>query len=128
MAKACEAQGHAVRRALHGAAALEVALEEPPDVLVCPVDLSVIDGARLQEILRGNPRTRHASFVFLLKDELDAPMSMDPRDATVVEPWHPREVIARIEASQTRTQRFGGTRANVEIEGNLAQISVVDLL
>ena len=125
---ACEAQGHTVVRAPHGAAALEFALEEPPEVVVCPVDLSIIDAARLEEILRGNPRTKHASFVFLVKDELDAPMSMDARDSTVVAPWRPGDVLDRVEATLTRTQRFGGTRPNTEIEGSLAQISVVDLL
>jgi CheY-like chemotaxis protein len=128
LSRGCQDQGYGVTTAQHGAAALELALESPPDMLVCPVDLPVIDGTRLQEILRGNPRTRHASFVFLLKDELDAPMSMDPRDATLTDPWSVRDLLAHIEASQTRTQRFGGSRPNVEIEGNLAQISVVDLL
>jgi CheY-like chemotaxis protein len=128
IAGACEGQGHSVVRAPHGAAALELALEEPPDMVVCPVDLSVIDAARLEQILRGNPRTRHASFVFLVKDELDAPMSMDPRDSTVVAPWKAADVLERIEATLTRTQRFGGSRPNTEIEGNLTQISVVDLL
>jgi len=128
LANACEAQGHQVVRAPHGATALELALEDPPDAVVCPVDLSVIDGARLEEILRGNPRTRHASFIFLVKDEMDAPISMDPRDSTVVAPWHPSDVLALLDASATRTQRFGGSRPNTEIEGKLTQISVVDLL
>jgi len=125
---ACEARGHRVLGAPHGAAALELALEHAPEVVVCPVDLAVIDGARLEEILRGNPRTRHASFVFLVKDELDAPMAMDPRDATVVSPWSAVSVLERIEAVVNRTQRFGGARPASEIEGNLSQISVVDLL
>jgi len=128
LAAACESHGHQVVRAPHGAAALELALEEPPDVVVCPVDLSVIDGSRLEEILRGNPRTRHASFTFLVKDEMDAPMSMDPRDSTVVAPWRSSDVLDLIDASLTRTQRFGGSRPHTEIEGKLTQISVVDLL
>jgi len=125
---ACEARGHRVLGAPHGAAALEIALEHAPEVVVCPVDLAVIDGARLEEILRGNPRTRHASFVFLVKDDLDAPMAMDPRDATVVSPWPASAVLERVEAVVSRTQRFGGSRPASEIEGNLSQISVVDLL
>jgi len=128
LAGACESQGHQVVRAQHGAAALELALEETPEVVICPVDLSVIDGARLEEILRGNPRTRHASFIFLVKDEMDAPMSMDPRDSTVVAPWRTSDVLDLVEASLTRTQRFGGSRPNTEIEGKLTQISIVDLL
>jgi CheY-like chemotaxis protein len=128
LADACRTQGHKVVVTPHGAAALEAALEAPPDVVVCPVDLSVIDGTRLEAILRGNPRTRHAAFVFLVKDDFDAPMSMDPRDTTIIAPWHASDLIALLDASQRRVQRFGGSRASTEIEGSLAQISVVDLL
>lgn len=126
--EACVARGYVVDRVRHGAAALELALERVPDVVVCPVDLPVIDGERLSGILRGNPRTRHASFVFLVKDELDAPMAIDPRDGTVVEPWHDEDVLDHIDALIERTSRFGEARADTEIEGKLTQISLVDLL
>ena len=107
---------------------MELALDRVPDVVVCPVDLPVIDGERLAGILRGNPRTRHASFVFLVKDELDAPMAIDPRDGSVVEPWPDEDVLDHIDALIERTSRFGEARADTEIEGKLTQISLVDLL
>ena len=126
--EACVARGYVVDGARHGASALELALERVPDVVVCPVDLPVIDGERLAGILRGNPRTRHASFVFLVKDELDAPMAIDPRDGTVVEPWHDEDVLDHIDALIERTSRYGEARGDTEIEGKLTQISLVDLL
>ncbi len=128
IADACIARGHLVERATQGAAALETALERIPDVVICPIDLAVIDGYRLSQILRGNPRTRATSFIFLVNDELDAPMTMDSRDATVVSPWHPEDVLDHIHAVIERTQRFGEMRSDTEIEGKLAQISIVDLL
>ncbi len=128
IADACIARGHLVERATHGAAALEIALERIPDIVICPIDLSVIDGYRLSQILRGNPRTRATSFIFLVNDELDAPMTMDSRDATVVSPWHPEDVLDHISAVLERTQRFGEMRTHTEIEGKLSQIGVVDLL
>ncbi len=126
--EACVARGYVVDGARHGASALELALERVPDVVVCPVDLPVIDGERLAGILRGNPRTRHASFVFLVKDELDAPMAIDPRDGTVVDPWHDEDVLDHIDALIERTSRYGEARGDTEIEGKLTQISLVDLL
>jgi CheY-like chemotaxis protein len=128
VAEACQAQGFAVDRARHGAAALETALDRVPSAVVCPIDLPVIDAVRLAEILRGNPRLRHASFVFLVKDELDAPMAMDPRDSVVVSPWLIEDVIANINAVAERSERFGDGKPESEIEGKLSQISVVDLL
>jgi CheY-like chemotaxis protein len=127
-AEACSSRGYVVDRVSHGAAALELALERVPDVLLCPIDLPVIDGQRLAEVLRGNPRTRHASFIFLVKDELDAPMAMDPRDGTVVAPWHEEDVLDHIDAFLERSARFGEARSDTEIEGKLTQISLVDLL
>ncbi len=127
-AEATAARGFVVDRVATGAAALELALELVPDIIVCPIDLPLIDGERLAEILRSNPRTRHACFVFLVKDELDAPMSLDPRDGTVVAPWHDEDVLDHIDAAQERSARFGGDRSDTEIEGRLTQISLVDLL
>ena len=128
VADACQARGYVVDRVRHGAAALELALERVPGVVVCPIDLPVIDAVRLSEILRGNPRLRHASFVFMVKDELDAPMAMDPRDSVVVAPWLLEDVLANIDSVAERNQRFGDIRPESEIEGKLSQISVVDLL
>lgn len=128
LAEACLTRGHVVDRAGHGAAALELALERVPEVIVCPIDLAVIDGSRLAEILRGNPRTRNASFIFLVNDELDAPLSLDSRDATVVSPWAEGDILDDIDAVEERGSRFGEVRPDSEIEGKLAQISVVDLL
>ena len=126
--EALASRGFALERASHGAAALEIALERVPDVVICPIDLPVIEGERLAEILRGNPRTRHASFVYLVNDDLDVPMAMDPRDGTLTEPWHPEELLDFIDAFAERNARFGDSRPNTEIEGKLTQISLVDLL
>ena len=126
-AEALAARGYVVDRVPHGAAALEVALERVPDVLIAPIDLPVIEGERLAEILRGNPRTRHVSFLFFVQDELDAPMGMDPRDGFVVAPWSEEDVLEHIESAGERAPR-AEERSDTEIEGKLTQISLVDLL
>ena len=128
VSEACTGRGHVVELAPHGASALELALERVPEVVICPIDLAVIDGVRLAEILRGNPRTRSVSFVFLVNDELDAPISMDSRDATVVAPWHEADVLDHLDLILERSARFGEIRSDKEIEGKLAQIPVADLL
>ena len=107
VAEACTGRGHIVEVAAHGATALELSLERIPEAVICPIDLAVIDGVRLAEILRGNPRTRGTSFIFLVNDELDAPISMDSRDATVVAPWHEADVLDHVDAILERSARFG---------------------
>src|SRR5882672_8904338 len=128
IAEACTGRGHIVELAQHGATALELSLERIPEAVICPIDLAVIDGVRLAEILRGNPRLRGTSFIFLVNDELDAPISMDSRDATVVAPWHEADVLDHVDAILERSARFGEIRSDTEIEGKLSQISVADLL
>ncbi|MCZ6713441.1 MAG: DUF4388 domain-containing protein [Deltaproteobacteria bacterium] len=128
LAEACLARNHSVERVAQGAAALEWTLERQPELVVCPLDLPVIDGGRLAEILRSNPRTRDVSFLFLVKDELDAPVPMDPRDAVVVAPWHKEAVLDYIDAVLERSARQGEVRKDAEMAGQLSQISAGDLL
>ncbi len=128
LAEACAARGHVVDRATHGPAALELALERLPDVVVCSIDLPIIDGSRLAEILRVNPRTRGASLVFLVEDELDAPLSLDLRDRIVVAPWREADVLEQIDAVLERERRGDAGKRDAELEGKLSQISLADLL
>ncbi len=128
LAEACLARHHSVERVVHGAAALEWTLERLPELVICPLDLPVIDGARLAEILRSNPRTRDVCFLFLVKDELDAPVPLDPRDGAIVAPWHRDAVLDHIDAVLERGARLGEVRADTDMEGKLSQISAGDLL
>ena len=62
---ACLAHGFDTHHAETGAAALETALAEAPQLVVVSVELPLIDGPRLAEILRANPRTAEARCLFL---------------------------------------------------------------
>ena len=57
IAVACRSLGIEVRAASHGAAALEIALADKPAAIVAQLDLPLIDGTQLAEILRTNPHT-----------------------------------------------------------------------
>ena len=111
-----------------GAVALERSIESPPDLLFCPLDLPILDGAKLAEILRNNPRSRGVIFIYLLEDALDAPVGMDVRDRIVLAPWQHEQISEEIDAALERGPRLGDARSEHEIEGSLAQISLVDLL
>jgi CheY-like chemotaxis protein len=124
----CTDRGFTVENADQGAVALERSIESPPDLLVCALDLPIIDGAKLAEILRNNPRTRAVVVVYLLEDALDAPVSMDVRDRIVLAPWHREQLVEQIDAALERGARLTDDRPEHEIEGSLAQISLVDLL
>lgn len=97
--EALAGNGWSVARASHGPGALELALVQAPDVLVCALELPLIDGGRLADILRANPNTRELGVVYLAEDELDAPISLDRRDRIVVAPWETAAILAHVEAS-----------------------------
>lgn len=124
--------GLEVRRASHGAAALEMALAEPPAVLVVQLSLPLIEGAQLGQILRTNPRTRAVELLYLAdsrseagRQELDGAIAPPPVDSTAV-------------ARQTRdlaerwAQRGGAPEAvdedSVGVDGELSQLPLADLL
>jgi CheY-like chemotaxis protein len=128
IAEACAARGHVVDRAVHGAAALELGLERVPQVVLTPVDLPIIEGARLAEILRSNPRTHSVRFVFLVEDELDAPVGLDLRDRIAVAPWDDSDVMEHVDALAERDSRYPDVRRDAEIEGKLSRLGLVDLI
>jgi CheY-like chemotaxis protein len=125
---ACTAYGLVVDRATQGAEALERALKHPPDIVICPDSLDVIDGGRLAHILRANPRTQGVVFLYVLQDELDAPVGMNLRDRLLVEPWGEKELLEGLDEALERDNTVPEIRSEHEVEGNLSQISLLDLL
>ena len=65
IAEACTARGLACRVTTHGAAALEAALSEVPQVLVGQLGLPLIDSPKLAAILHANPRTQGVAVLFV---------------------------------------------------------------
>jgi DNA-binding response OmpR family regulator len=128
---ACAARGFATSLAPHGAAALEAALSDVPDVVVAPTDLSLIDAPKLAEILRANPRTQGTRFVFL-----GNPQEVSPDtgyfDEVLPSTADPDEVGMRVEAILAQHTRINAmereAEADHEVEGKLSQIPLTDLL
>ena len=126
--EACAVRGYATRIVGHGAAALETAVREAPDVLVTAGDLDLIDAAKLVEILRANPRTRRVRFVFVG----DAPASGSEEWGAVTLPADadPDEVGERVAELAARGSELDAVvrEAREVVEGRLSQIPLVDLL
>lgn len=95
--QACIQRGFATRVVHHGAAALEAALSELPDVVVCQIALPLIDASRLRGILRANPHTRDVKLVYLGDQAADA-ATQGLGGPIVMPPIDPVQVATRIEA------------------------------
>lgn len=126
---ACLANGFETRHVETGAAALEAALAEAPQLVVVSVELPLIDGLRLAEILRANPRTAEARCLFL--GRLDG-RPASPFDEVMPASAQAEDVAAQVVALLARQTRMDSVRresaARREVEGQLGQIPLVDLI
>jgi CheY-like chemotaxis protein len=131
IARALEAGGRRCRTASTGVAALEVALSEPPRLIVVQAELPLVEASKLAEILRANPRTRSVQLVVLGRDGRRAAW------AGVGEEWldakvAPEEIVAgvaRLLERQARIEKLdAGAHAESELEGSLVDIRPAELL
>jgi CheY-like chemotaxis protein len=125
------AEKHSVFFAKDGAAALEVAIAKVPGVIIADADLPLIDARKLAEILRTNPRTQQARFFFLGSLESEGSLA-DLFDEVLSDPVDPGAVARRVTellAKQDQLDALEGDLGSAsELEGQLNQISLVDLL
>ncbi|MBK7947523.1 MAG: DUF4388 domain-containing protein [Deltaproteobacteria bacterium] len=131
LARAFELAGRPVTLAANGAAALELALSQPPRLLVVHADLPLVDAAKLSEILRANPRTRHVHFLVLGREGRRGGAAAigdewleesAPSDAVVA-------AAARMLERQVRLEELdlGAHEANL-LEGSLLDLRPAELL
>jgi len=128
--EACRSRGIDCEVAAHGAQALEQALAAPPAVIVARADLPLVDAPRLAEILRANPRTRPARFVFL-GDERDPAAPGGVGDLWMAPAPDPTDVAASLEELLERCERaarVGSEPGRGTTDGELGQLPLVELL
>jgi DNA-binding response OmpR family regulator len=126
LAPALRQRGFQVHAARDGSRALQVAILRFPDVVLFDERCPLVDAKTFVRILRTNPRTERIPVV-LVGEAADADRA---RLGTYLrKPFNLDEVLARIEQIFRRVEASRAVSAESrEIEGNLAQIPLVDLL
>jgi DNA-binding response OmpR family regulator len=126
LAPALRQRGWQVHAARDGARALQIAILRFPDVILFDERSPLLDARTFVRILRTNPRTERIPVV-LTGDSSDADRA---RLGTYLKkPFNQDEVLARIEGIFRRADAAKAVSGESrEIEGNLAQIPLVDLL
>ncbi|MDO8444794.1 MAG: DUF4388 domain-containing protein [Deltaproteobacteria bacterium] len=124
-----KARGYEVITADDGATALNKALSEMPAMVVLSVTLPVIDGIKLSQILRSNPRAEGIPFIFLSESDIQIPHFQSHKDTLFIKPVNVDEVAARIYSLFEKVERTREvSREEKIIEGGLSEISLPDLL
>lgn len=73
-----ELYDYSVTAACNGKEGLEVALQQPPDLILCDIQMPVMDGYHLFELIRKYPALKNSRFIFFTasseKKEVEAGM------------------------------------------------------
>ena len=139
--QALSAQGIEVKIARDGGRALEVAVLEQPDLVVFDAESSVLDAPRFCEILRGNPRTEKTPVIVTGYDARppNAPAGTPAAPAGglglaasfIARPFTVEALANRVRELLRRRSaaaQVADTAATSVVQGNLAEIALVDLL
>ncbi len=129
--KLCTNQGVQTFFASDGPTALQLALAELPTMVILALQLPLIDGAKLAEILRTNPRTQNTRFLFVSERSLGG-RQVEFYDEVICEPIDLVTLGQRIEEIFVRSEKLDALGEEVEradkLSGRLSQVSLPDLL
>lgn len=121
--------GMEVLYAKDGPVALQKALEGDPDVIVTEIVLPLLNAVKIAQILKSNPRVKDVPIVFLSSGDINPAYLPYFRNSVIKKPYNLDEVLTRINASLKKSETAMKVQDEArEIEGNLAQMSLVDIL
>ena len=107
-------EDYEVTEARNGREGVEFARRTPPDLIVCDITMPEMNGHRVLETLRDDPKTAHVPFIFLTgwgeKDDVRAGMNLGADDY-LVKPVDPAELLSAVSA-RLRRAVTAGTTAN----------------
>jgi DNA-binding NarL/FixJ family response regulator len=103
-------EDYEVTVARNGREGVEFARRTPPDLIVCDITMPEMNGHRVLETLRGDPKTAHVPFIFLTgwgeKDDVRAGMNLGADDY-LVKPVDPAELLSAVSARLRRAATAG---------------------
>lgn len=128
LARRCESRGLNVALCADGNLALQQALEIRPDLLLIDTALPAIPAARLAQILRTNRKGSELAIAFVGAEGEEIEGFVRHRDRFFPRPLNLSQISAFIDQHFSRIDRAQALVRQQKIEGNLDQLSLVDLL
>jgi len=96
-----DGQGHHIRVATHGAEALRLAQEDPPELVLLDIMMPKLSGFEVCEQLRSNPATANVGILMItaLDQSTDLERAIEcGTDDFITRPIHKMELLIRVEA------------------------------
>ncbi len=121
-------RSYLVQAVADGAAALEVALADPPDLILSDVMMPRLDGFGLLKALRSDERTRRLPIILISAragEESAAEGLGTGADDYLVKPFSARELLARVRAHLELAQQRRGLERELErrVEERTAEVA-----
>jgi CheY-like chemotaxis protein len=121
-----------VHLATDGALAINRALASPPEIVISAVEMPLLDGFKLCQLLRTNPITREVPFIFLTSKETSPQrlgQYLRPFDEFLLKPFKEEELLGRVQALQVRMEKVEDvSQEGQALLGTLTEITLMDLL
>ena len=122
-----------VHLATDGALAINRALASPPHLIVSAVEMPLLDGFKLCQLLRTNPLTSDIPFVFFTTKDTNPHhlgKHLRPFDEFLLKPFKEDELVHRINNIFSRMEKVQGVSGEEQqaLLGTLTEITVMDLL
>ena len=113
VSRVLEQSGYDVTEADNGQDGLEIALKSKPDLVVCDVVMSKLDGLGVFDKLRANPATKAVPFIFMTGMVTKEAAKRGPAlgaDGVLMKPFSLTELLARVKecAALPRKARRAG--------------------
>ncbi|HZJ02204.1 MAG TPA: response regulator [Thermoleophilia bacterium] len=123
-----QAAGYDARAAENGIEGLRSVVDDPPGLVLSDVLMPDLTGLEFCALLKESPRTAHVPVVFLsCVDDVVSGFDVGADDY-IVKPFRHRELLARVQAVLRRTEALPPVLATGGLRGNLAQLSLLDIL
>ncbi|MDH4227334.1 MAG: DUF4388 domain-containing protein [Deltaproteobacteria bacterium] len=108
-----------------GAKTMEEVIKRAPGVIICDVNIAGVTADRLLQMVKSNPKTASVPFVFIADKQTDVKGYRPGTDTILVRPFHWGELYGVVKQGMFIAS---GADAAGHIRGDLAQMSLVDLL
>jgi DNA-binding NarL/FixJ family response regulator len=121
-------EGYNVVEARNGREGVDQARRDVPDLVLCDITMPEMNGHRVLETLRAEPRTAHVPFIFLTawNDPADLRTGMNlGADDYLTKPMVPSELTAAVQARLRRAEAAAPKRPTQE--ANPAQLEPLGL-
>ncbi len=115
-------EGFEVLTANDGQAALELALESLPDLMLLDVMMPKVDGFEVCQQLRHDPRTKNMSVIMLTAKSLSADKVVGltaGADDYMIKPFDPVELVARVKSAIRRSRDMRAINPLTQLPGNV---------